>query len=294
MKWILRILIGVIALLVLAAATLWGMGLRKDAGVMRSTIEIAAPPQVIWEWITESDKVRAWVGWLVEIREVGPHHEVWVMEDRNNGNARMEIDGVSTLEDPPRRLQAHTVTAGAFEGEQGFVLTDLGGRTRLEMTSSFELKQWFARLMMPVVKYSAQAKMVEDLARLKTKAEAEMSELAKLAGTWKVVSLEMNGRALPGDAMGGATLIITGNRFASHVGGAVSEGAVEVDASASPKTFDFVYEKGPGAGNRSLGIYELDGNHWKSCFTARAGTPRPKEFAAPAGSGLVVDKLVRE
>jgi uncharacterized protein (TIGR03067 family) len=294
MKWVLRVLMGIAAVLVLAGATLWGMGLRKDAGVMHASIEIARPPVVVWRWITDSDKLKAWVGWLVEIREVGPHHDVWVMEDRNNGNARVEIDGTSTLEDAPRRLEAHTVTAGQFEGDESFLLTDLGGRTRLEMVSSFHFSHWFARLMEPVISYEAHAKMVDDLARLKTKVETVDPELTKLQGTWNVVSLEMNGKAVPMGSGDGPKLIIAGDHFTSRVGNQVSEGTIEVNASASPKTFDLIYEKGPGTPNRSLAIYEINGNHWKSCFTAVPNTPRPKEFATAPGNGVVLDTLERQ
>jgi uncharacterized protein (TIGR03067 family) len=293
MKWVWRVLIVLVAVLVLGVGTLFGLGLRTDAGVMRSSIEISAPPATVWPWLTQGDKLKAWVGWLVEVRPTGPHREVWVMEDRNNGNARVEIEGTSTLEDPPRRLEAHTITTGAFEGDQAFKLTDLGGRTRLDMESRFHFSQWFARLMEPVIAHEAHVKMIDDLARLKTKVEAEMKELDALQGSWKVVALEMNGGSAPAAAIQGAKIIIKGDQFESIAMGATLTGTIEINPSATPKTFDLVYSSGSGLGHRSLGIYELDGNKWKACFTAREAA-RPTEFAAPKGSAVVLDHLERE
>jgi uncharacterized protein (TIGR03067 family) len=293
MKWVWRVLIVLAAVLVLGVGTLFGLGLRTDAGVMRSSIEIAAPPATVWPWLTQGERLKAWVGWLVEVRPTGPQREVWVMEDRNNGNARVEIEGTSTLEDPPRRLETHTITAGAFEGDQAFKLTDLGGRTRLDMESRFHFSQWFARLMEPVIAHEAHVKMIDDLARLKTKVEGEIKELDALQGSWKVVTLEMNGGSAPAAAIQGAKIIIKGDQFVSIAMGATLTGTIEINPSVTPKTFDLVYASGSGLGHRSLGIYELDGNKWKACFTAREAA-RPTEFAAPKGSAVVLDHLERE
>ncbi len=293
MKWVWRVLIGVAILMLLGVGTLLALGARSDAGVMRSSVEIATPPATLWPWLTDSEKLKAWVGWLVEVREIGPHHDVWVMEDRNNGNARVEIDGVSTLEDPPHRLEAHTRTADQFEGDEAFVLTDLGGKTRLDMTSRFRFSMWFARLMEPVITHEAHAKMIEDLARLKSKVEAQMKELDALQGSWKVTALEMEGKAAPAAMFQGAKLIIRGDTFESIAGDAVQTGTIEVNPAASPKTFDMIYKTGAGAGNRSLGIYELNGHTWRACFRVRTGA-RPTEFTTSAGSGLIVDVLERE
>src|SRR5205823_4054339 len=43
----------------------------------------------------------------------------------------------------------------------------------------------------------------------------------------------------------------------------------------------------------ALGIYELEGDTWKICLTLTA-KERPKEFAAPAGSGLALETLKRD
>jgi len=118
-------------------------------------------------------------------------------------------------------------------------------------------------------------------------------ELGKLQGSWKLVGLELDGQKMPQAIFGGAKIVISGDNFESLAMGAVYDGTIVVDESASPKTFDLIYKNGPEAGAISLGIYELDGNTWRACFTVRNGT-RPKEFATSPGSGLAMDILERE
>jgi uncharacterized protein (TIGR03067 family) len=299
MKWVWRVLLGLIGLLVLGLVTLLALGARSDAGMMRASVEIARTPATVWPWLQDPEKLKAWVGWLVEVRQTGPDREVWVMEDRNNGNMRVEILGVTTAKDQPRRLAVHTTTPGEFDGDHSYVLTDLGGRTRLEMEEHFHFSERLAQLMEPLITHEARVKMVDDLARLKSLIESKPEEsiardLDNLQGTWKLTALEANGQATPPAAFKGATLAIRGDAFESIAAGAVQTGTVEVNPAASPKAFDLIYKATSDTpAYRSRGIYELHGNTWRACFTAREGT-RPSEFATSPGSGLVLDVLERE
>ena len=114
-------------------------------------------------------------------------------------------------------------------------------------------------------------------------------DLDRLQGTWNIVSLEMDGQKMPG---GGARIVVRGNRFTTIAMGATYEGAVVVHQTTAPKSFDLHFEEGPEKGNTSFGIYELDGDTWKICLTTR-GSERPKEFAAPPGTGIALETLQR-
>ncbi len=292
MKWVIRVVLGVVALLLLGAATLFALGFRTDAGVSRSTVEIAAAPDVVFRWFEDPQKLKAWVGWLIEADQIGPDRQRWVMEDRNNGNAHMEIQSVVVVRDAPNRMKVHA-TSGEFAGDQDFFLTNLGGgHTRLDMTSSYKFDQWLARLMEPLVSHEVRVKMIEDLARLKGKIETMNTELEKLRGTWNMTSLEVNGKTIPAPMLAGSRMVIHGDRFESEAMGNVNDGVIVVDPLASPKTFDLVIEKGADAGQRSVGIYEIDANKWKVCF-APHGPNRPKEFSASANSGFVMVEYER-
>ena len=115
-------------------------------------------------------------------------------------------------------------------------------------------------------------------------------DLKKLQGTWNIVSLEMEGQKYP---PGGSHIVIQGDRFTSVNMGAEYEGSVAVDETQSPKTFDLVFDKGPEAGKKSLGIYELDGDTWQICL-GLTGKKRPVKFATAKGTGHALEILKRE
>jgi uncharacterized protein (TIGR03067 family) len=119
---------------------------------------------------------------------------------------------------------------------------------------------------------------------------ADTSDLKKLQGAWNIVSLEMEGQKYP---PGGSRIEIHGGRFISVNMGAEYEGTVTLDESASPKTFDLNFDKGPEAGNKSLGIYELSGDSWKICL-GLAGKKRPTQFVSKAGTGHALEILKRD
>lgn len=115
-------------------------------------------------------------------------------------------------------------------------------------------------------------------------------DLKKLQGTWFILTLEMEEQKYP---TGGSKIAIQGDRFVSLNMGAEYEGSVTVDETQTPKTFDLLFEKGPEKGNKSLGIYELDGDTWKICL-GLTGKRRPTKFAAEKGTGHALETLQRE
>jgi len=113
-------------------------------------------------------------------------------------------------------------------------------------------------------------------------------DLEKLQGIWRIASLEIDGNSMP--ATGSIT--IDGERFTTAAMGAEYSGFIEIDAGKRPKRFDLIFDSGPHAGNRSLGIYQLDGDSWRICL-GFAGNPRPTSFATAPGSGHAMETLVR-
>lgn len=115
-------------------------------------------------------------------------------------------------------------------------------------------------------------------------------DLKKLQGAWNIVSLEMDGRKYP---PGGSQIVIHGDQFTSLNMGAEYSGELAVDAAANPKAFDLLFQEGPEKGNRSLGIYELDGDTWKICL-GLTGKTRPMRFVSSPGTGHALEILKRE
>jgi len=180
MKWLKWIGIVLAALLILPVVTLFLLGLRKDAGHLHGSIEIAASPQQLFPWLVEGDKLKQWVGWLVEVRVPDPANRgvgssrVWVMKDENNGGKLMQIVAETREYAPPSRLVLQISSEGQFTGDNVYELVDLGnGRTRLEVDSRFRFANWFFNLMEPVVTPAARKKMIADEARLKALVESK-------------------------------------------------------------------------------------------------------------------------
>src|SRR5436305_14392099 len=106
MKWIKIVLGALFGLIILAAAALAVAGMGADANRMVTSTVIKQKPAAIWPWLYKGDKVKQWVSWLVEVHEeregepMPGGKAVWVMEDRNNNNARMQIRGVVESVEP--------------------------------------------------------------------------------------------------------------------------------------------------------------------------------------------------
>jgi len=179
MKW-LKILGSVLlAVVLLPLIVLFLLGFRSDANQSHSSTTIHQRPEAIWPWLYEPDKLKAWVSWMVEARRDPPgapvvgSQGVWVMEDRNNNNMRMEIASRVEAVEPAHRLVLQLEAKDEFRGDATYVLTDLGnGDTRLDVDNHYNLDNWFAKLMMPVVKIAARQKAESDLAHLRSLVES--------------------------------------------------------------------------------------------------------------------------
>src|SRR5687767_10990621 len=102
MKWVLYIAAALTGIIILAVVVLLVIGGGRGEAQLTTSVDIARPPSVVFRWITEPERLKSWVGWLVDIRPLTPSQavvgarEVWVMEDRNNNNQRMDIESQVT------------------------------------------------------------------------------------------------------------------------------------------------------------------------------------------------------
>jgi uncharacterized protein (TIGR03067 family) len=125
-----------------------------------------------------------------------------------------------------------------------------------------------------------------------TKAEAVRAEMKRFEGTWRFVSMEMNGKAIPVDALKDSRLVFDADRFTSR-GGETGEGRFVVDPTVRPKTIDITLDLGPGKTATILGIYELEGDTYRIC-SALFGKSRPTDFSTGADSGRGLSVMTRE
>jgi uncharacterized protein (TIGR03067 family) len=127
------------------------------------------------------------------------------------------------------------------------------------------------------------------------KDEAIKKDRKQIEGTWRVVSLEVDGNKVPDDDAKKITVVNgpdgTWSLFSD--GKEVGKGTNSFDPTKKPKTIDFTQTEGEGKGNLYLGIYELEENARKLCF-APPGKDRPTEFISMPGSEHVLVKFERE
>lgn len=126
------------------------------------------------------------------------------------------------------------------------------------------------------------------------KSDAAKEDLKKLAGTWTLVSMEFDGKKAQAGDIKDITAVVKGNTVkALHKDEVKSESTFSVDPTKKPKAIDATGILGPDKGKTSVGIYELDDETFKICYTE--GKKRPTEFSAKAGSrrSLMVWKRAR-
>jgi uncharacterized protein (TIGR03067 family) len=114
-------------------------------------------------------------------------------------------------------------------------------------------------------------------------------ERLKLQGTWSVVSAEENGKKLDATRFAAARVLFDGNTITREGMGAKQVSTYTLDLAKKPKVIDGTDERG----HVSRGIYELDGDTLKLCWTV--DKERPVEFATKPGTGqcLVVFRRVK-
>ena len=117
-------------------------------------------------------------------------------------------------------------------------------------------------------------------------------ELRSLEGEWRFATLEIDGVAVPGQALIFSRMLIDGDRFRTESPEANYEGVFTIDVEAAPAHIDIEFVEGPEAGNRCLGLYELNGDDLTLCLDL-AGASRPRGFATRPGSGHALERLRR-
>ena len=123
--------------------------------------------------------------------------------------------------------------------------------------------------------------------------KAAKDELARFTGTWTGVSATEDGKEVPKAEAEAVRLTVAGEKYTLREGGEDIVGTHKLDPTKTPKQIEAVRAKGPHAGEKMLGIYELDGDTFKVCFAA-PGKDRPTEFKSAAGSGRRLLVLQRE
>lgn len=122
--------------------------------------------------------------------------------------------------------------------------------------------------------------------------EAVKKDLAQLQGEWTMVSGSANGEAMPEEMRKEMKRLCKGDEITVMMGEQVFlKAKLMLDPSKKPKTIDYDMTEGFTKGKKQLGIYELNGDTFKACFSS-PGSERPTEFKA--GDGLTLSEWKRK
>ena len=180
MKFVKYALLSIVALVGVALIVLLVLGGFRGRSQLVTSIDINRPASTVFAWISQPAKLKSWVGWLIDVRDLTPDQigtgtrHVWVMEDRNNNNARMDIQSQVVKYEPDRLLETRVQVVAGFTGDVRYELEPMdASRTRLTYRADYQFDHWLAKLLEPIISRSAQQKLEEDIARLKQQVEAE-------------------------------------------------------------------------------------------------------------------------
>jgi len=180
MKWVWRILGGIVVLLVLGVAGLWLAGMRPSHGQNSGSVVINRPAVQVWRYLTNDELTKKWVSGLTEIRHItpgvsGPGEKLRLRESYGNEAVEMEMT-MGSIEAPRRMeftLEGLGDPSNGFTEKSQYVLEENDGKTRVTLSGQTEYHGLFVRLMEPLITPQADKKLAEDLARLKALVEAE-------------------------------------------------------------------------------------------------------------------------
>src|SRR5262249_51032104 len=114
-----------------------------------------------------------------------------------------------------------------------------------------------------------------------------------LQGFWDVVAVERDGGKSRDRQDQGLKFIFTGDKLTLDRGGKRSHDAkYKLDPGAKEKGIDVTFITGPSEGQTFRGIYELEGDNLKICWS-RGGQKGPTKFATARDSGQVLYTLKR-
>jgi uncharacterized protein YndB with AHSA1/START domain len=139
------------------------------------SVEIGAPAEQVFPYLSEPELMRQWVGGLVDFRPLddGPALGSRAIQVVHLAGKDWELESEITRYEPPRALEARLVAPNAFESLAAYRLEETDGRTRVTTTMESEYRSRTARLLGGVVTRQAQRKLVGDLERLKQLVESD-------------------------------------------------------------------------------------------------------------------------
>lgn len=125
--------------------------------------------------------------------------------------------------------------------------------------------------------------------------EAVKKDRKQMAGTWRVISYEREGKKTSAEQLEKTRSIISadGKAMVQREGKTIARGSIKIDPTKKPKQSEATYTEGELKGKTVQGIYEVDGDDMRICFSL-PGKDRPTEFSSKPDSGHVLITYKRD
>jgi uncharacterized protein YndB with AHSA1/START domain len=132
------------------------------------TVEIPRPPEEVFPWLLEQDKVPRWTGNLERYEQLDGslHTGSRVRQVLEVSGRTIDVELEITRYDPPSGAETRFETNG-IKVVTAYVLQPNGGGTRLTQSLEAKAGGLAARMLLPVVQPRLERKLTEDLERLR-------------------------------------------------------------------------------------------------------------------------------
>ena len=130
------------------------------------SVELSQPPEAVFPWLLEEDKVPQWTSDLQSYSIEGQLGEGAQVRQSLNLAGGLRVTMEIVRYDPPRGAETRFETNGV-KVTSAYVLEANGGGTRLTQTLEAKAGGLTGRMLIPVVQGRLEKKLTEDLERLR-------------------------------------------------------------------------------------------------------------------------------
>jgi uncharacterized protein (TIGR03067 family) len=120
-------------------------------------------------------------------------------------------------------------------------------------------------------------------------------ESTKFQGAWQILTGQVAGKPVPEDKIKGTTMVVAKDGLFVQDRGNKKTWVMtyKLDPSQKPKTITMTITEGERKGQTALGIYALEGDDLKLCYSL-PGEERPTEFATKENGKQLLFVLKRD
>ena len=115
--------------------------------------------------------------------------------------------------------------------------------------------------------------------------DSRSDDAAAIQGTWACAAAVVDGKPLDENTTARLRLVMTAERYRTERGDdeVLFDSTYRLDPGHDPRHIEMTGTEGEAAGRQALGIYSLEGDTLKICYTMPGGQ-RPKSFESKPGS----------